>query len=146
MYTKFADGRGVIVCLYIDDMLILGTDLVCVTETKKFLSSKFCMKDLGEADVIPGIKIIRTKTGGALSHSHYVEKMFIRYEYQDFSGIDMPYRCDKKLKPNPRESIRQLEYSSFIESFMYATTSTRPDIAFAMGMLSQFMSNSGMEH
>ena len=47
-------------CLYVDDMPIFGTSLKVVCETKKFLGSKFDMKDLGEVEVILGIKITRT--------------------------------------------------------------------------------------
>ncbi|GJX27216.1 zinc finger, CCHC-type containing protein [Tanacetum coccineum] len=51
--NKFDEsGKGVIICLYVDDMLIFGTDQVQVDLTKEFLSSKFSMKDMGEADVI----------------------------------------------------------------------------------------------
>nr|GFC07616.1 zinc finger, CCHC-type [Tanacetum cinerariifolium] len=48
VYSKFdAFGKGVIICLYVDDMLMFGTDQDQVNKTKEFLSSKFDMKDLG---------------------------------------------------------------------------------------------------
>ncbi|GJT98488.1 zinc finger, CCHC-type containing protein [Tanacetum coccineum] len=51
--SKFDEtGKRVIICLYIDDMLIFGTDQVQVDLTKEFLSLRFSMKDMGEADVI----------------------------------------------------------------------------------------------
>ncbi|GJW43937.1 zinc finger, CCHC-type containing protein [Tanacetum coccineum] len=53
IYRKFDEsGKGVIICLYVDDMLIFGTNQVQVDLTKDFLSSRFSMKDMGEADVI----------------------------------------------------------------------------------------------
>nr|GEY25832.1 zinc finger, CCHC-type [Tanacetum cinerariifolium] len=53
VYSKFDEsGKGVIICLYVDDMLIFGTDQVQVDLTKEFLSSRFSMKDMEEADVI----------------------------------------------------------------------------------------------
>lgn len=56
LYSIFDDsGNGVIICLYVDDMLIFGTNLRQVELTKEFLSSNFAMKDMGEADVILGI-------------------------------------------------------------------------------------------
>ena len=60
IYRKF-DNRenGVIICLYVDNMLVFGTSLVHVQERKDFLSKSFQMKDMGEAAVILGIKIIR---------------------------------------------------------------------------------------
>ena len=52
IYSKYEDNTYVVICLYVDDMLIFGTSLEVVCENKKFLSSKFDMKDLGEAEVI----------------------------------------------------------------------------------------------
>nr|GFA47125.1 zinc finger, CCHC-type [Tanacetum cinerariifolium] len=53
VYRKFDEtGKRVVICLYVDDMLIFGTDQVQVDLTKEFLSSRFSMKDMGEADVI----------------------------------------------------------------------------------------------
>ncbi|GJR37449.1 zinc finger, CCHC-type containing protein [Tanacetum coccineum] len=58
--VKFNEsGKCVIICLYVDDMLIFGIDQNQVDKTKKFLSLKFSMKDIGEAGVILGIKIKR---------------------------------------------------------------------------------------
>ncbi|GKA21559.1 zinc finger, CCHC-type containing protein, partial [Tanacetum coccineum] len=53
VYSKFDEtGKRFVICLYIDDMLIFGTDQVQVDLTKEFLSSRFSIKDMGEADVI----------------------------------------------------------------------------------------------
>ena len=60
IYSKYEDNTCVVICLYVDDMLIFGTSLKVVCETKKFLSFKFDMKDLGKAEVILGIKITTT--------------------------------------------------------------------------------------
>ena len=66
-----------------DDMLIFGTDQLQVDKTKILLSSKFSMKDLGEADVILGIRIIRENKGLIMTQSHYVEKFL-----KDWFGND----------------------------------------------------------
>ncbi|RVW46260.1 hypothetical protein CK203_096223 [Vitis vinifera] len=52
IYSKYEDNICVVICLYVDDMLIFGTSLEVLCETKKFLGSKFDMKDLGEAEII----------------------------------------------------------------------------------------------
>ncbi|GKD92154.1 zinc finger, CCHC-type containing protein, partial [Tanacetum coccineum] len=104
VYSKFDEsGKGVIICLYVDDMLIFGTDQVQVDLTKEFLSSKFSIKDMGEADVILGIRIKYGNNGIAISQSHYIKKV-----------------------------ISQLEYSRVIDCLIYAMTYTRPDIAFVV--------------
>ena len=75
MYSKFTKEYEVIVCLYVDDMLIFGTNMKGVCETKKYLSSMFQMKDLNEVDTILGIKIKRHSKDFALCQSNYVEKV-----------------------------------------------------------------------
>lgn len=80
IYTKFGDGIYVIACLYVDSMLILGTNIAKIIETQNFLSSKFIMTDLGEANIILGIKIVQKEKGLALSQDHYIKKMLFRYE------------------------------------------------------------------
>jgi hypothetical protein len=53
-----------ILCLYVDDILIFGTSLDVIKGVKGFLSNKFEVKDLGEVDVILNIKLLREDNGG----------------------------------------------------------------------------------
>lgn len=64
---KHIDVGYVIVCLYVDDLLILGNNKVVIKSTNDMLSSRFNMKDLNVADVISGVKIMKTSQGYALS-------------------------------------------------------------------------------
>ena len=86
VYVKDTNNGYVIVCLYVDDKLILGSNNYIITTTKKMLFSKFNMKDLGVADVILGIKISRTSGGLILSQSHYIEKLLDKFD-KDESNI-----------------------------------------------------------
>ena len=56
--------EGVILCLYVDDILIFGTSTAAIDEIKSFL---FDMKDLGPVDVILNIKLINKENGITLS-------------------------------------------------------------------------------
>jgi len=67
----------------VDDILIFGTSIDAINEVKSFLSEKFDMKDLGEADVILNIKLIKDEGGITLSQSHYVEKVSSHFGYTD---------------------------------------------------------------
>jgi hypothetical protein len=64
VYYLYGGGEGVILCLYVDDILIFGMSLELIKEVKDFLSQKFEMKDLGEADVILNIKLIKGENCG----------------------------------------------------------------------------------
>ncbi|GJZ55553.1 zinc finger, CCHC-type containing protein [Tanacetum coccineum] len=100
VYSKFdGSGKGVIICLYVDDMLIFGTDQNQVDKTKKFVSSKFFIKDMGEADVI-----------------------------LDYSMVSTPMDPVEKIMLNTSKPVDRLEYSRAIGYLMYAMTSTRPGL------------------
>jgi hypothetical protein len=60
VYYHYGGGKWVILCLYVDDILIFGTNIYVIIEVKFFLSKSFDMKDLGEVDVILNIKPIKT--------------------------------------------------------------------------------------
>jgi hypothetical protein len=67
VYYRHGGGEGVILCLYVDDILIFGTNMKLIHEVKSFLLKSFDMKDLGQADVILNIKLIKNKSGITLS-------------------------------------------------------------------------------
>ena len=73
--SKLVNGKCVLVCLYVDDLLIFTPDLDLANDTKNFLSSKFDKKNLGEANVILGIKLTRSVSRITLSQPHYTKKV-----------------------------------------------------------------------
>jgi hypothetical protein len=147
VYYRFGGGEGVILCLYVDDILIFGTSLNVIKEVKDFLSQNFEMKDLGEADVILNIKLVKEGDGGVtLLQSHYVEKVLSRFGYSDCKPAPTPYDASMILKKNKRIMRDQLRYSQIIGSLMYLASATRPDISFVVSKLSRFVSNPGDDH
>nr|GEX50386.1 zinc finger, CCHC-type [Tanacetum cinerariifolium] len=147
VYRNFdKSDKGVIICLYVDDMLIFVTDQNQVDKTKKFLSSRFSMKDMGEADVILGIKILNENKGIVITQSHYIEKILKKFNREDCSPVSTHMDPVEKLKPNTGKPVDQLEYSRAIGCLMYAMTSTGSDIAYAIGTLSRFTSNPTRQH
>ncbi|GJW58445.1 zinc finger, CCHC-type containing protein [Tanacetum coccineum] len=115
-------------------------------EKKEFFSSRFSMKDMGEADIILGIRIKHESNGIAISQSHYIEKVLKKFNYFDCTPVSTPVDTSEKLMPNNGQAVSQLEYSRVIGCLMYAMTYTRPGIAFVVGKLSRYTSNPGTQH
>ena len=133
-------------CLYVDDMLIIGSNHEIIHSSKNVLSIRFDMKDMGIADVILGIKISRTSDGYILSQTHYIEKILDKYIKGDLNVARTPVDLTLHLTKNTGSGISQLEYSRIIGSLMYLTNCTRPDIAQAVNRLSRYTSNPGHNH
>jgi hypothetical protein len=72
VYYYYGGGQGVILCLYVDDILIFGASLDVINEDKTLLCQSFDMKDMGEDDVILNIKLIKGENVITLMQSHYM--------------------------------------------------------------------------
>ncbi|GJY11500.1 zinc finger, CCHC-type containing protein [Tanacetum coccineum] len=68
--------------------------------TKEFLSSKFSIKDMGEADVILGIRIKHKSNGIVISQSHFIKKVLKKFNYFDCTPVSTPMDTSKKPMPN----------------------------------------------
>ncbi|KAL0347687.1 UNVERIFIED_CONTAM: Retrovirus-related Pol polyprotein from transposon TNT 1-94 [Sesamum calycinum] len=130
--------------IYMDQpkgFLAHGSCIEIIIETKSFLMNKFEMKDMGEADVILGIKLIRSTDGIVISQSHCVEKIIEKFGYQNNRIAKTPYDSFVALFKNESGvSVSQLRYSQIIESLQYLTNGTRPDISFSVSKLARYTS------
>ena len=124
--------KNVIIALYVDDMLIFGTSLSVVHSTKRFLTSQFDMKDMGEVKIILGVKITRMGDSIMLSLEHYVEKILKRSEYFDAKPVSTPYDANTHLMKNRGDPVGQAEYAHIIGSLMHLMNFSRPHIAYAV--------------
>ncbi|KAK6117159.1 hypothetical protein DH2020_049038 [Rehmannia glutinosa] len=136
----------VIVCLYVDDLLIMGSSHDTIMDTKRMLNRNFDMNDMGTADVILGTKISRTPDGIILSQSHYVEKVLKKFNALDSSPSKTPIDISVNLVAKKEEPVAQMEYSRIIGNLMYMTNCTRPDLVYPVNILSRFTSNPSYEH
>ena len=155
IYHKFSGSKHIFLVLYVDDILLASNDIGLLHETKRFLSNKFEMKDLGEASFVLGIEIHRDRSRGilGLSQRNYIEKILKRFGMQDCKPGDTPVAKGDKLSldqcpKNDFESkeMQEVPYASVVGSLMYAQVCTRPDIAYIVGVLGRYLSNPGMDH
>ena len=94
------------------------------------------MKDLGEVDLILGMKIIRSFDSISLTHSHYTQLLIDKFSYSDYSSISTSFDPFIQLFKILDKPMNQERYSQIIESFIYLSNCTRPDITHAVSRLS----------
>ena len=90
VYIKMSRDKFVILSLYVNDTLIAGNSMEYILEIKGWLSSKFEMKDMGEAAYILRVKISRdrSKKFVSLSQEKYIKKIHEQFRMQDCRPID----------------------------------------------------------
>ncbi|RVW40555.1 Retrovirus-related Pol polyprotein from transposon TNT 1-94 [Vitis vinifera] len=84
--------------------------------------------------------------GLKLSQEYYVEKILRKFEHFDCKPVSTPYNPNSQLKKNREHSVAQIEYAQIIGSLMYLMNCIRPDIAYAVGKLSQYTQSSNQDH
>ena len=127
VYHKFSGSRFIFLVLYVDDILLASSDVDLLRETKKFLSEKFEIKDLGETSFVLGIQIRRDCPRGilGLSQKGYIQKILQLFGMQNCRPHDsLVSKGDKfSLKQCPvnnheSKSMQEIPYASAIESLM----------------------------
>jgi hypothetical protein len=79
VYVKSGGGEIVIVCLFVDDLLVTGNSEAKVAEFKENMMSEFDMTDLGELSYFLGIEFMRTSAGMVLSQQKYIADVLTRF-------------------------------------------------------------------
>uniref|UniRef100_A0A2N9GK36 Retrovirus-related Pol polyprotein from transposon TNT 1-94 n=1 Tax=Fagus sylvatica TaxID=28930 RepID=A0A2N9GK36_FAGSY len=155
IYQKVSGSKICFLVLYVDDILLATNDKGLLHEVKQFLSKNFDMKDMGEASYVIGIKIHRDRFQGilGLSQETYINKILKRFRMNDCSPSVAPIVKGDRFNLNQcpkndleREQMKNIPYASAVGSLMYAQVCTRPDIAFAVGMLGRYQSDPGLDH
>ena len=91
-YVKSFNKSYIILLLYVDDMLIVGSRIEEINNLRKHLSKQFVMKDLGAAKQILGIRIIREKANGILKLSQldYVKEVLNKFNMNEAKPVSTP--------------------------------------------------------
>ena len=149
------DGSYIILLLYVDDMLVAGSNMQEINVLKRKLANSFAMKDLGAAKQILGMRIARDRKNHkiTLSQNEYIEKVLKRFNMHNAKLVSTPFashfKLSKEMSPKTHEEMEYMSkvpYASAVGSLMYAMVCTRPDISHAVGVVSRYMNNPGKEH
>lgn len=127
------------VLVYVDDMLITGSNTVLINNLISQIQTRFSIKDLGESRYFLGIEFTRNSTGLHLSQQKYIKDLLEKTKMSASKPVSTPMSPTPKLTLGSGTRLSDpREYRTTIGSLQYLAF-TRPDIAFAVNRLSQFM-------
>ena len=155
LYIYYRDGIHIFMPVFVDDITLAGNDAAAIDAFVQELSSHFKLRDLGPTTQLLGMEIHRDRPNRtlSLSQSHFITNLILRHGLQDAKPVSTPLnpgsRLSTSMSPqNDAESseMSQYPYISLVGSLMYLALTTRPDIAYAAGVLARFNSNPGLAH
>ncbi|XP_059275216.1 uncharacterized mitochondrial protein AtMg00810-like [Lycium ferocissimum] len=146
LFLKRQNGKITVLIIYVDDMIVTGNDVGEMTKLKTCLSNEFDMKDLGGLKYFLSIEVIRSKQGIFLSQRKYVLDLLKEAGMLDCQPIDTPIEQNHNLEElHDQVPTNKARYQRLVGRLMYLSH-TRPDIAYAVSVVSRFMHNPSEVH
>lgn len=125
--------------LYVDDIIITGNSTSTITKFISIISNHFAMKDLGDLHYFLGIESLQSHKGLFLSHTKYITDLLHRFHLHTVKPIRTQLASRATLSLSDGELLSDsTEYRSMVGALQYLTL-TRPDITYAVHLVSQFM-------
>lgn len=140
LYIKTGEkGNLLIVCLYVDDLIFTGNDECLFREFKQSMMKEFEMTDLGEMKYFLGTEVTQSAGGIFICQKKYAQEVLERFKMNDCNPVQIPIVPGTKITRDVEGvKIDSTYYKQMVGSLMYMTA-TRPDLMYAVSLISRFM-------
>ena len=155
LYIFQRDDIHIFLPVFVDDLTLAGKNGTNFDPFIQELSSHLKLRDLGPTTQLLGLEIHRDRANLTLSISQrqFITNLLQDHGLQDCKPVSTPLnpgcRLSTSMCPQTEAEaleMRQYPYISIVGSLMYLALTTRPDIAYAAGVLARFNSNPGPAH
>ncbi|KAK3012201.1 hypothetical protein RJ639_010896 [Escallonia herrerae] len=139
LFTFARKGSFLAILIYVDDVIVTGTDSAKISWLKHYLYAKFHIKDLGKLKYFLGIEVTHSSDGIVLSQRKYVLDILTECGLTGCKPSSSPMAEQHQLALNSGELCDDPgQYRRLIGRLLYLTI-TSPDISYVVHILSQFM-------
>lgn len=149
VYKGNIEGERVLLALYVDDGLVMAKTQQAVEMVICYLQQEFEIT-LGDMKTYVGIEIKRDRKLKQikLTQKNYLLRVAKRFNMEDAKGISTPMEAGKHLVINNNDTSARINvpYREAVGSLMFAACVTRPDIMFAVAVVSRYLEQPATEH
>lgn len=139
VYTRREGNETLIIGVYVDDLLVTGTSLPLIKKFKEQMSMQFEMSDLGKLSHYLGIEVVQAKDYIELKQTAYAKKVLEKSGMAECKVTKYPMEPTSQLhKDDTGKPVDSTQFKSIVGWLRYLVH-TRPDIAFAVGIISRYM-------
>jgi hypothetical protein len=146
IYVQRNDKVQLVVGVYVDDIIINGSDHDNIWSFKEEMTTAFKMSDLGLLHYYLGIEVKQSASSISLSQGAYAMKILERSNMTGCNPCHVPIEARLKLsKQSTQPLVDATTYRSIVRNLRYLVN-TRPDFAFAVGYVSHFLEEPREDH
>jgi hypothetical protein len=146
VYTNKVGSQLIILFLYVDDLIITGSDSKLLNHVKTSLKKKFEMTDLRFFHYFLCLQVLQTNEGIFLSQSNYACDLLRHFHMDDCKLAPSPFQSRVKIsatRTSPK--VDATLYRQLVGSLLYLTH-THPDLSFFIGLIAQYMQTPHESH
>ncbi|KAJ0391337.1 hypothetical protein P43SY_011673 [Pythium insidiosum] len=143
------EGENIVIILvYVDDLLCATNNEHLKVQLFKDLSDDYGVKDQGILTDYLGVEVEQSNEKIAIHQGKYTRLILDKYGYADANKVGNPMETNTHLvaASSDEELEKNFDYRGALGMLMYLATSTRPDIAYAVGQLSRFAAAPTVKH
>jgi hypothetical protein len=146
IYVRQNGNVQLVVGVYVDDIIITGSDHDNIRSFKEEMAAAFKMSDLGLLHYYLVIEVKQSTSGISLSQGAYTMKILERSDMTGCNPCHLPMEARLKLsKQSTQPLVDATAYRSIVRSVRYLVN-TRPDLAFVVGYVSHFLEEPRKDH
>ena len=147
LYSRWSGGKQYLVLVYVDDILIAGERVEHINEIKKGICDKYAMTDMGELDNFLNADFTQTTEKITIDQTHYCREVLDTFKFLvrgKTSKTPLPTDALEQLAAgldvteDKDEDVRSYPYRQVVGALLYLAMYTKPEISYAVGVLSRF--------
>ncbi|CAM8971900.1 unnamed protein product [Rhodiola kirilowii] len=146
IFTLNRDNEFIILLVYVDDIVMTGTSVPLISAIKAFIHAEFRIKDLGLLKYFLGIEVARSSSGIFINQRKYALNLLTETGLLGYKPNTTPMDIKQKLALSTAPKLEDpTNYRQLVGKLIYLNV-TRPDIAFSVHILSQFLATPTEDH
>ena len=146
LFTRILKGSFIALLVYVDDVIIASDSSTEVSSFISLLNDRFKLKDLGQLKFFLGLEIARSELGISVCQRKYALEVLEDAGLLASKPVHFPMESNLQLSKDTGDPLADPTiYRRLVGRLLYLTI-TRPDISFAVQMLSQFMAAPRVPH
>ena len=146
VYTRGTGDSAVILGVYVDDLVVIGSNIEEINLFKKQMMAEFEMTDLGLLSYYLGIEVDQKEDFITVKQSGYARKVLEQFGMSECNSTKFPMEPGCKLNADKGgQQVDATEYRKMIGCLRYLLHS-RPDLAYSVGVASRFMERPTVMH
>ena len=148
MYVYDSNNEKCIIALYVDDLLIGCNSQNFLKSIKSKLMSQYKMKDLGKVKQFLGVSFENRENDILIHQNDFTLALLKKFNFENCKAVLTPIDVSNKLSSTSSNDklVDINKYQSAVGGLLYLATRTRPDISFAVGLVSKYCSKPSENH